>query len=542
MPVRLYYRTESADVGPVSAAELKYLIDAGTIAASSMVRDGDDGAWFAAGMIAGLLNAPESGRGADDPADEIPAWHFNRKGQSKQGPVSWSELKAMIADKKLLCDDVIWQPGMALWVPVGQVKGLVDEPMNTTLSEPSPWRKAWFSGRPGVRRTSLAALVPLLLLAGICSWKEATIGPSRRPATEVGRTTRAIDMNGPAKDNLGAVEPLLAEARTAERVQQLQRATRPVEQNSRLVQRDPIAKDQEPNRATATGPTRHAEQPRKSIFGPAGRTRRGAGSDSDPQDDVNLATVGRRSERVRSAGRELFERVWVEHDPRGHGGDGLGPVFNAPSCVACHNLGGSGGAGKFDANVQIATVTGASGDGTGNAFSFSTDFGAGLFEDGRRGSPGGFALHRSHAESTFLPGIHPGFRDANSIVLHRHGTDPAYHAWRSVGARSTRAHLDPERRGEYAGIIRSGTDRRHSRRRHRVGRAAKVGRCSTGQGPSKPPEGRTRRPFRLEGAIGNARRVRPRGGCRRDWPRGPRPPPGARPTLSRTCPDGTGYG
>ena len=31
---------------------------------------------------------------------------------------------------------------------------------------------------------------------------------------------------------------------------------------------------------------------------------------------------------TRSVGRELFERVWVKDDPRSHGGDGLGPVFN----------------------------------------------------------------------------------------------------------------------------------------------------------------------------------------------------------------------
>ena len=56
-----------------------------------------------------------------------------------------------------------------------------------------------------------------------------------------------------------------------------------------------------------------------------------------------------------SDGRELFERVWVKNDPRSHGGDGLGPVFNAQSCVACHNLGGTGGAGAVDKNIEIAT-------------------------------------------------------------------------------------------------------------------------------------------------------------------------------------------
>ena len=34
-------------------------------------------------------------------------------------------------------------------------------------------------------------------------------------------------------------------------------------------------------------------------------------------------------------GRELFVREWIPGDPRSHRGDGLGPVFNDSSCVAC---------------------------------------------------------------------------------------------------------------------------------------------------------------------------------------------------------------
>ena len=45
-------------------------------------------------------------------------------------------------------------------------------------------------------------------------------------------------------------------------------------------------------------------------------------------------------------GRELFAREWIAGDPRSHGGDGLGPVFNDTSCVACHNQGGAGGVGN----------------------------------------------------------------------------------------------------------------------------------------------------------------------------------------------------
>src|SRR5690242_13063692 len=55
-------------------------------------------------------------------------------------------------------------------------------------------------------------------------------------------------------------------------------------------------------------------------------------------------------------GRELFLREWTPGDPRSHGGDGLGPVFNDSSCVACHNQGGVGGAGPASKNVTLATA------------------------------------------------------------------------------------------------------------------------------------------------------------------------------------------
>jgi CxxC motif-containing protein (DUF1111 family) len=45
-----------------------------------------------------------------------------------------------------------------------------------------------------------------------------------------------------------------------------------------------------------------------------------------------------------AAGRELFEHQWEPNDPLSHG-DGLGPVYNAKACVACHFQGGVGGGG-----------------------------------------------------------------------------------------------------------------------------------------------------------------------------------------------------
>ncbi len=55
-------------------------------------------------------------------------------------------------------------------------------------------------------------------------------------------------------------------------------------------------------------------------------------------------------------GKELFTREWIAGDRRSHAGDGLGPVYNAQSCAACHRLGGIGGAGNNETNVSLVTV------------------------------------------------------------------------------------------------------------------------------------------------------------------------------------------
>jgi RNA polymerase sigma factor (sigma-70 family) len=137
-----------------------------------------------------------------------------------------------------------------------------------------------------------------------------------------------------------------------------------------------------------------------------------------------------RSDKALPTGRELFERLWVKNDPRGHGGDGLGPVFNGQSCVACHNLGGPGGAGTAGSNIEIATATGSFNDGACYSYSFSMNFGAGRFESRLGGGAQESSGRVQAAGARFLNGIHPGFRESSSVVLHRFGTEPAYHGWR----------------------------------------------------------------------------------------------------------------
>jgi CxxC motif-containing protein (DUF1111 family) len=66
---------------------------------------------------------------------------------------------------------------------------------------------------------------------------------------------------------------------------------------------------------------------------------------------VPLLRAPRASAEARAAGLELFEHEWLPHDPSARG-DGLGPVFNAQSCVECHFQGGAGGGGDNKHNVM----------------------------------------------------------------------------------------------------------------------------------------------------------------------------------------------
>jgi CxxC motif-containing protein (DUF1111 family) len=53
-----------------------------------------------------------------------------------------------------------------------------------------------------------------------------------------------------------------------------------------------------------------------------------------------------------AAGQALFSHEWTEHDPLTKG-DGLGPVFNARSCVECHGQAAPGGGGPVAKNVTV---------------------------------------------------------------------------------------------------------------------------------------------------------------------------------------------
>ncbi len=138
-------------------------------------------------------------------------------------------------------------------------------------------------------------------------------------------------------------------------------------------------------------------------------------------------------------GRALFLREWIPGEPTPGGGDGLGPVYNDTSCVACHNQGGPGGAGGAGKNVHLvtATVTPVEGERGHVKDRFNEEFKAKLREIREKRAE----LHGRKLPEPRAPGappdrgqlikLHPRFIDSSSIVVHRFGPKPGEHAgWR----------------------------------------------------------------------------------------------------------------
>lgn len=143
-----------------------------------------------------------------------------------------------------------------------------------------------------------------------------------------------------------------------------------------------------------------------------------------------------RDEFAVARGRELFARQWVRDDPRSQSGDGLGPVYNERSCLNCYDQGGAGGAGTADKNIELITPGTTTADGgqgnPGFFYSFSFNYGGNGFEY-QFGGPGVEPRRDARASPLMLARlvqIHPGFRAAPSVVLHRYGNDRDYRAWR----------------------------------------------------------------------------------------------------------------
>jgi CxxC motif-containing protein (DUF1111 family) len=159
---------------------------------------------------------------------------------------------------------------------------------------------------------------------------------------------------------------------------------------------------------------------------------------------------------VLEQGKELFTHEWVAGDRRSHAGDGLGPVYNAQSCAACHRLGGIGGAGTNETNVSLVTV-------------FVSERFQGMLAgvlpehllppaDTRKkvvvGEPGR-TVELEIPSQDELAKIHPILRTQPSFPLHRFGIGPEFAQWK--------ASIFPKDKTETESLNKQAANRRHSK-------------------------------------------------------------------------------
>jgi hypothetical protein len=173
-----YYETETGIIGPLSAAELKELIEQSRVLRTVVrIRKGEDGPWLPAERI---QCAPEPVKETEPIANASsgPAeWYFSGQDRRKMGPVSWSELSEMASQGKLQPDDQVWRPGMALWVPLSQ---RLDLPGVVSVSVAT--KEARWAGAIGRRfrsrffRAGAAGVVVLLGLIVIVGWSRLRSG------------------------------------------------------------------------------------------------------------------------------------------------------------------------------------------------------------------------------------------------------------------------------------------------------------------------------------------------------------------------------
>ena len=147
-----------------------------------------------------------------------------------------------------------------------------------------------------------------------------------------------------------------------------------------------------------------------------------------------LASLRRKGRAELTRGEVLFFKEWARNDPASPNGDGLGPVYNETSCVACHGLGAPGGAGPEGKNVVLITAL----------------------------SSGAVRV------PTHLDRIHPGFGNVRSTVLHRYGTDPTYGSWRR--------HFFESQREKSQALQEVGEETVEARIKRFAGQAATTGR------------------------------------------------------------------
>jgi CxxC motif-containing protein (DUF1111 family) len=162
------------------------------------------------------------------------------------------------------------------------------------------------------------------------------------------------------------------------------------------------------------------------------------------------------------AGQVLFNHEWYPGDPLAAGGDGLGPVFNAKSCVACHKQGGPGGGGGLEHNVTLFAISSPNNgqlmrSGVIHANAISPEFRENLSQV----NPAALAVDGSATAMTRQGRVGPaGFMPADTHVSQRN--TPALYGAKLIDDLPERVILAQERLEQLrSGLANSDDERQH---------------------------------------------------------------------------------
>jgi uncharacterized protein DUF4339 len=101
--------------------------------------------------------------------------------------VRWSVVGNMIAAGRLQPGDLVWKPGMALWVPASQVRGMPEGPCPTTSREPRFHNRSGLRAPPGVQSAAVTAMVLIGLVAAKLPMGEIRLAESGAEAALVAK-------------------------------------------------------------------------------------------------------------------------------------------------------------------------------------------------------------------------------------------------------------------------------------------------------------------------------------------------------------------
>jgi len=110
------------------------------------------------------------------------------------------------------------------------------------------------------------------------------------------------------------------------------------------------------------------------------------------------------------------------NDPLSHGGDGLGPMFNATSCAACHNQGGVGGSGSLEHNADMLVLL---------KLNHNKTLSSVVEDESLVGRDVKARNQRTNSEQGILAQVVPAFATAVSAPVHRFGPSADYEDYRT---------------------------------------------------------------------------------------------------------------